>query len=503
MRRIDQRQLVSKLTDVRMPDSIHYFNGSSEATYRTHYQTLPVAAFVRWPSNKPCMAVNTYLLDQAHRWTGDSVVTEANKLVELVRYCAHGRTDHKACDFGDLNDSDIAGLINKLCTDTYIDDVSQRVRNNNTVRAIMQACFRFLHWYQETLYVKPFPLIGHRSSGAAITVMQKVNPHSNRSYFDHRYLPPTNTQDPKLPISNTMIENIEAVVEELYDAESYPEPASRRFGRDHDLFDAYRVYITARRDFMLMMMERTGLRPGELATMSLKGNLRSTNGQRPYLELPTLKRRRLNPPPRHFYINNDLALRVRIYMRERNVWLKTCQERDPELTDHDAMLLSTEPGKHGHAIANTALEKDFEKLCLRAGDEGAQSCLSMFRHRFITLEVRLHLKELGKGKTELNKQDYRIVLEKVREKTGHKNIDSLWHYIDLAYEMDGVWEPVRRAEEQMLAADQLRHDLRNLHREWRHKNTCNMTSEQVIDLVVGRLEGIINKSVRNGLTKQD
>jgi len=494
-------QLVSKLTDVKLPDSVQYFSGGGNTTHRVHYQSLPVSAFVRWPSNKPCMAVNTYLLDQAHRWTGDSVITEANKLVELVRFCAHGRADRRACDFGDLSDNDVARLIDKLCTDAYVDDVSQRVRNNNTVRAIMQSCFRFLHWYQDTLYMKPFPLIGDRNSGAAITVMQKVNPHSNRSYFDHRYLPPTNTQDPKLPISNTMIEDIEAVVEELYDAESYPEPARRRFGRDYVLFDAYRVYMTARRDFMLMMMERTGLRPSELAAMSLADNLCSTKGQRPYLVLPTLKRRRLNPPPRHFHINNDLALRVRIYMRERNVWLETCQERNPELTDHDAMLLSTEPGKHGHSIANTALEKDFEKLCLRAGYKGAQSCLSMFRHRFITLEVRLHLKELGKGKTELNKQDYRIVLEKVKERTGHKSIDSLWHYIDLAYEMDGVWEPVRQAEEQMLAADQLRYELRHLRREWRHKNTSDMTPEQVIDLVVDRLGGIINKSVRGGLAR--
>lgn len=503
MRRPKQRQLVSKLTDVKLPESVQCFGGGPEATYRVHYQKLPVAAFVRWPNNKPCLAINAYLLDQAHRWTGDSVVTEANKLVELVRYCAHGRADQNPCDFGDLSDADVARLILKLCTDVYMDDASERVRNNNTVRAIMQSCFRFLHWFQETLYMKPFPLIGDRRIGAGIVTEVKKNPHSNRTFFDHRYLPPTNTQDPKLPISSRMIEDIEAVIEELHGAESYPEPAVRRFAGDGALFDAYRTYITARRDFMLSMMERTGLRPAELAGMSLKANMASTLGQQPCLVLPTLKRRRLNPPLRNFPINNDFALRVRGYARARREWLEVCQQHNPSLLDDDAMFLSAEPGKYGQAVGNTALEKDFENLCRRAGYAGSHACLSMFRHRFITLEVRLHLKELGKSKTELDKQDYRMVLEKVREKTGHKSIESLWNYIDLAYEMDGAWEPVIQAQEQMQGADQLRYELRQLQREWRHKDASDMTADQVVDLVVGRIGQIINKGSGSGLLKRD
>lgn len=501
MRRPEQRQLVSKLKDVKLPESVHYLSGGPETTCRVHFQNLPVAAFVRWPNNRPCLAINAFLLDQAHRWTGDSVVTEANKLVELVRYCAHGRADRKPCDFGDLSDSDMARFIHKLCTEAYMNDSSERVRNNNTVRAIMQSCFRFLNWFQDTLYMNPFPLISDRNTGAAIVVEIKKNPHNNRNFFDHRYLPPTNTQDPKLPISNIMIENIEAVIEELYDADSYPEPAMRRFAGDDVLFYEYRAYITARRDFMMLMMERTGLRPSELALMSLNDNAVSTALQQPHLVLPTLKRRRLDPPLRNFPVNNDFALRVRGYIRARCAWLEVCQERDPELSDHDAMFLSTEPGKCGQAVANTALEKDFENLCRRAGYSSTQACLSMFRHRFITLEVRLHLKELGKGKTELNKQDYRMVLEKVREKTGHKSIESLWHYIDLAYEMDGAWEPVKQAQEQMQGADQLRYELRQLQREWKHKDASDMTVDQVVDLVVGRIGEIINKGDGSGLVK--
>lgn len=503
MRRPDQRQLVSKLKDIDLPESVHYLGSDVGITCRVYYQKLPVAAFVRWPNNKPCLAINSYLLDQAHRWTGDSILTEANKLVELVRYCAHGRADRKPFDFGDLTDSDVARLIHKLCTDTYVDDPSVRVRNNNTVRAIMQSCFRFLTWFQDTLYMKPFPLIGDRETGAAIIITLKRNHHSNRNYFDHRYLPPTNTQDPKLPISNTMIESIEAVIEELYEAESYPEPAVRRFAGDTVLFDAYRAYITARRDFKLFMMERTGLRPDELAGMSLKANQASTLGHQPYLVIPTLKRRRLHPPPRNFPINNDFALRVRGYIRARREWLEVCQKRYENLADHDSMFLSTEPGKYGQAVANTALLKDFDSLCRRAGYARTQACLSMFRHRFITLEVRLHLKELGKGKTALNKQDYRMVLEKVREKTGHKSIESLWHYIDFAYAMDGAWEPIVHAQEQMQGADQLRYDLRQLKREWKFKDASAMTVDQVVDLVVDRIGKIINKGAESGLLKRD
>ena len=499
MKRPPHKQLYRKLTEITLPESVQYFRCGSEDTYRIELQHLAVAAFVRWPSGKPCLPVNMYLLDNGYNWTGDSVLTTASKLSELVRYCAHGRASRNPCGFGDLTDSDIARLIEKLCTDVYMDAPSQRLRNNNTVRAIMQTILSFLEWYQSNLYLKPGLLIGSRSEGAAIVATRKINSHNNRYYWHHRYLPPAVSNDPKLPMGTTMIENIEIVVEELYEREAYPEPAQRRFGKDVALFDAYRSYITARRDFMLLLMRKTGLRPEEMARMSLKDNQRSINESQPVLILPTLKRRQLTPPLRRFPITPKLAIRVQLYLKARQEWLDNCRMRNSELAESDSLFLSTEPGNFGVAIAKSGLDKDFENLCNRAGYVNHQACFSMFRHRFITDEVLLHIKELNKGKTELNKHDYRMILEKVREKTGHKSIDSLWHYIDLAYDMEGVWSPVNQAIRRLHATEELKYDLNQLRRQLRKSESSKLASIQVIDWVTDRLSQIIEDAKQAGL----
>lgn len=127
--KVTESQLYTTLSDLSLPDSIQRFRDNT----RINYQRLHATAFMRWPNGKPCMPVNMYLLDNAHKWTGDSATSYASELSEWVRYCAkHGKS------FGDLNDYDIFALVDKLRTDVYLDDPHQRVRNDNTVRRIIQ-----------------------------------------------------------------------------------------------------------------------------------------------------------------------------------------------------------------------------------------------------------------------------------------------------------------------------------------------------------------------------
>lgn len=478
-----ESQLYTTLSDLRLPDSVQRFRDNT----RINYQRLHATAFVHWPNGKPCLPVNMYLLDNAHKWTGDSATSYASELSEWIRYCAkHGKS------FGDLSDHDIFALVDKLRTDVYLDDPHQRVRNDNTVRRIIQRGLDFLGWYQRFLYRRATPLIGERNEAPAIVCERRKNPHNDHYYWYHRYLPTGNSTEPKLPIGISVIEDIEAAIERLGNAEAYPEPATRRFKRDPALFEALLDYLYERRTFMVWMMKRTGLRPEEMIQMPLKENRPAATDK--ILILPTMKRRKLEPPLRRFPITAKDGRAVFRYLAARERWIKTCRERNPGYSEPEAMFLGTEPGNFGVPIGKTGLEKDFEKLCNLAGYLDQEACFSMFRHRFITYEVIAHLRqwEEQKGKV-FTDQDYRSILERVRVKTGHGSIDSLWHYIDLAREMDGIWANIDRAVGRLHATKHLKMDLEHLRRELRHGEgeAKKLAAEQVIELVTQRLEGII------------
>ena len=51
--------------------------------------------------------------------------------------------------------------------------------------------------------------------------------------------------------------------------------------------------------------------------------------------------------------------------------------------------------------------------------------------------------------------DYESILKRVADKTGHGSVQSLWHYIDLAWEELGVWASTDKALARLHAFDQL------------------------------------------------
>lgn len=122
--------------------------------------------------------------------------------------------------------------------------------------------------------------------------------------------------------------------------------------------------------------------------------------------------------------------------------------------------------EHGKPIKSASLSTEFARLVSAAGYPDVKACLSMFRHRFITYEVIVHLKEFmakcGKTHHLITDSDYMSILKKVATKTGHKSVKSLWHYIDLAWAEINVWGGVENAIERLHAADRLFEELLDL-----------------------------------------
>lgn len=87
--------------------------------------------------------------------------------------------------------------------------------------------------------------------------------------------------------------------------------------------------------------------------------------------------------------------------------------------------------------------------------------------------------------------------DRISVKTGHGSVQSLWHYIDLAWEELGVWGSIDKAIARLHAVDQLFAELLALQHEV--ETLCNRQANRTIDLkqIAGRLGEIIS------IAKQD
>lgn len=303
------------------------------------------------------------------------------------------------------------------------------------------------------------PLIGEQKVSPQITVKRIISDRSRGKvtrieyHYTHSAEPSSESREPKRPIARPIIEDIQRSIYRQSVLEDRSARFTQRFGNDRDLLKAQLEYMRARRTFMVWMMMRTGLRPSELVEMNVKAHEDILKTKR--LWIPTKKRRKVIAPMRSFPILLDAATVVYRYLLSRTAYCDALRKAGTEPAPGEAFFLTLD----GEPIKKTSLEKDFERLAERAGYKDVQACLSMFRHRFITYEVTVHLKEFidksGKSRQMMTDIDYESILKRVADKTGHGSVLSLWHYIDLAWEELGVWASTDKALARLHAFDQL------------------------------------------------
>jgi site-specific recombinase XerD len=487
----------SQLFHVLPPMTIPYSGVKHKDGIHVTSQIIQAFPFMYWPSGKPCEPGNMYLLDIAHEVTGDSLRSYAAELSHLVRYCGK-----KLVSIESLTDADIHALSKQLQEEKSRRNPLERARNDNTVRAILSRAIRFFLWYQKNIMLLlRTPLIGEQSVSPQITVKRIKNDKSktrNRQieyYYTHSAMPTSESREPKRPIALTVIEDIQRSVNRQSVLEAQSARFVQRYRNDPALLAAQLEYMRARRHFMVWMMMHTGLRPSELVEMSVREHINILVTR--ILKLPTKKRRKIKAPIRSFPILLNAATVVHRYLIARTTYCKILQGAggEPNLGDSFFLTLDGEP------IKKSSLEKDFERLTVDAGYKDVQACLSMFRHRFITYEVTVHLKEFiensGKSRQMMTDIDYESILKRVSAKTGHGSVQSLWHYIDLAWEELGVWGSIDKAIARLHAADQLFADLLALQHET--ETLGNRQGNRKIDLkqITDRLGDIIS------IAKQD
>ncbi len=474
-----QPQLYIRYKEVAIP---HYVIPGSNRQHVKHL-ILPSLPFIFWPNGKPCIAVNIYLMQKAQESTGNSAMTYASELSHIVRFCGHHETAFEA-----LTDACLWTFSYQLQTELSRYHATEWARNNNTVRRILGKTITFLFWYQKHLLLPAHtPLISTSEQSPQIRVKEVFNRHSRKNYFYHASMPPSESTEPKGVLPITVIEDIERAIEQLSRLDNVKEATLRRYDGNRDLLKAELEYIRARRRFMVWIMKRTGLRLSEMTSISLADHVNILKTKT--LIIPTRKRRKFIAPKRAFPITLKGAGTVKRYLLARDKFVIFLKQQDKRYQDVQQLFLT----RTGTVIENNSIKKDFNRLVKVAGYKETKACLSMFRHRFITYEVIAHLKAFisnhEKSRQMMTDSDYRSILKRVATKTGHGSVDSLWHYIDLAWNELDIWGNVDRALKRLHATDDLYSELLDL----RHELNVNpsLTAAQVIDQVTERLSKIL------------
>lgn len=426
-------------------------------------QHLKAFPFMYWPNGRACELANMYFLDIAHQTTGESLKAYASELTHLIRFCSNNNIPIKQ-----LTDSHIFMFSRCLQEEKSTYNLNERARNNNTVRTIIKRAINFLQWYQANLIpATETPLIGEAKVSPQIIIKRLNKPEPKYGklghYYVHRSMPTPDSREPKRPISLPIIEDIKACIDKLSIMDNQKERFIQRYRNNPDILAARLEYMQGRRKFMVWIMMRTGLRPSEMIEISVKEHEDILHSKR--ILIPTKKRRRAIAPVRSFPITLNDALVFFRYLTARTKYLAVLGRTGQDIAESDALLLTL----GGRSIKKYSIQRDFKHLVEAAGYKDVQACFSMFRHRFITYEVVSHLKEFmsSSGKTAqiMTDTDYESILKRVSVKTGHGSVQSLWHYIDLAWKELDVWCNVDKAINRLHAADRFSDELMELNYE--------------------------------------
>jgi len=428
---MDHKQLYKFIPDIDYP-AVLRFDYQTGEVISTMDKGEGFYSFV-WPNGATCFPVEMFLADlsdttKISKADGGTVGTYAIDLSHLVRYCFDCKVD-----FWDLGHSHIDDLISELVSKVNV--YNERVRNNNTIKGILTHIVIFLKWVQKE-HCPNRNLIGvdtglKRHQIKLQTGVYRKGGYSNiYEIFPHKL--PDAIQQPKKPISSANIKLLwNALAKDKFNMginKRLQAIFSKQEQKDHI------AYMYNRRIFQLIMLEATGLRPQELITIKAKSNKKLLDDSR--IEIPTLKREKST---RIIPIDSRTKIKVQLFLelhREKLIkrLIKHGVVSDISEID-DVMFLNPETGK---VVKPDAAYMEFKRLSNKAGIT-QKNCQSMFRHRFVTNMVKLNLisfmdKNPVKSRYNFADSDYRTILTKVATFTGHKDPESLRHYIDLAWD---------------------------------------------------------------------
>lgn len=189
------------------------------------------------------------------------------------------------------------------------------------------------------------------------------------------------------------------------------------------------TFVQKRNRVILKLLEITGARVGEIALLTVEDIQNVLNQENPSLKIRTLKRRGGLIDYRYVPVNkadfNEVLTYIKIYRS------KVIKNTIGKANDEGFLLVNKNTGK---AILSITITNEINKIRKVAGIE-ENVCAHMFRHRFITnLFIQLIKQYDIQNKDQFRNSfmDLENLKVYIQQATGHKNVNSLDSYIDIA-----------------------------------------------------------------------
>lgn len=359
--------------------------------------------FINYPNGKPCHIGNLYLLNLEEKNRSlNSIKQYAFNINLLISFCYNMKID-----FLNITEGIFMDFAYSLRDENSQKNPSVRMRNSNTLNNIIRTNLDFLNFIGN-FHNKPnfvFDNVGAKNNCKSFNIKDSEYSIEINGWY-HRSFEAPMPKKSRSPISK---ENIDKLYEAI-------------------LIKNSSKFLQQRRIIMLRLLEATGARAGEIALIKVNDIFESleNNG---FLKLITLKRKNQN---NFRYIQIDLS-DLNLIKNYINIYRKKVIRKTIGLEKDTGYLFINE--NNGTKAFDTVISNDVNVLRKLAGIE-AQACAHMFRHRFITKQfVNLIQQYKYENQSDFRKAllDTNTLKQKIQQMTGHKNLNSLDTYIDLAF----------------------------------------------------------------------
>lgn len=345
-----------------------------------------------WPDGCICWQLNAYFLHLRRSGSAVSTVnTYASELSLLIRF---------------LFESGV--VLEDVCDDVLVsfsDWLIQRKNSSgNHINRLLLRAISFLEWYQTLLIGKR--LVGSLGQGAQVTI-------SLRSLKSKRGVVRVRTQHHAMvpgSIPRTVRPLSSSAVTALLDSCEWTAKTNFRRSRDR---------------CMLVLLADTGIRREELTWIRVSDVIGASADRK----LPVRTSKRKGNPYRLIPISEETIRMLLEYIDiTRAIQVRKLKRRKTGFKDQDWLFCTRE----GFKMAPSTISQLFSDLRAGAGITERVSA-HMLRHRYITLQVMARLRSLI-GRGSIGVEALTTVLSKIASLSGHSSLDSMWRYVDWAYE---------------------------------------------------------------------